>query len=122
MMFNILAAIQPSITVAGKVNIQERTMSKTSCHRTVETLLAAPAPTIEEVIVWVVETGIPKIEAPGSTRAAEVSAENPCSTERFVTLRPNVLIILQPPKAAPNPAANPTDKITQIGTITSAQL
>jgi hypothetical protein len=39
-------------------------------------LLAIPAPTIDEVIVCVVDTGIPKLEAACITRAAAVSLKD----------------------------------------------
>ena len=46
---------------------------------TLEKRRATPAPTMDEVMVWVVDTGIPRKDASCNTPAAEVSAANPCS-------------------------------------------
>ena len=56
----------PGATVAGSVKIQQSTISKATPQRTLENLRAAPAPTIDEVIICVVETGMPKIADTGT--------------------------------------------------------
>ena len=44
---------------AGIVRIQAHTMRPATPHLTADNLRVAPTPTIEPVIVWVVETGVP---------------------------------------------------------------
>ena len=50
----------PISAAAGMVRIQATTTLLATFHRTAATLRAAPTPTIAPVIVWVVETGMPK--------------------------------------------------------------
>lgn len=61
----------------GKVNIQVRTISRTTEKLIAESLLAAPTPMIALVLVWVVETGIPKTDEMRRHTEAEISALNP---------------------------------------------
>jgi hypothetical protein len=44
---------------AGIVRIQAQTMRPATPHLTADNLRVAPTPTIEPVMVWVVETGVP---------------------------------------------------------------
>jgi hypothetical protein len=53
------------------------TMLLATFQRTAETLRAAPTPTTEPVIVWVVETGTPSNVAAKRVSAPPVSAQNP---------------------------------------------
>jgi dihydroxy-acid dehydratase len=53
----------PRIIVIGRVNIQEVKMSRKLCQFTAESRWLIPVPTIAEVMVWVVLTGIPMKEA-----------------------------------------------------------
>ena len=55
----------------GKVSIQAATILRATPQRTAESRLVAPTPIIDEVIQWVVLTGIPKCEATSITVAAE---------------------------------------------------
>ena len=61
----------------GKVNIQAAMMLPATPHRTAENLLVAPTPMIDELMQWVVLTGIPRWEAISITVAAEASAAKP---------------------------------------------
>lgn len=54
---NDKAAISAAI---GIVRIHAQTILPATPHLTAENLFAEPTPTIDPVIVWVVETGIPK--------------------------------------------------------------
>jgi hypothetical protein len=74
-----------------------------------------------EVIVCVVETGIPKTEANCSTPAAEGSVAKPCSVPKGAIFIAKVLIMRHQPKATPTTAVTPTLKITQRGTVGSFQ-
>ena len=67
------AAIKPA---AGMVSIHAQTMRPATPHLTAENRLAEPTPTIAPVIVWVVETGMPKNVAPNSVSEPAVSAQN----------------------------------------------
>ena len=62
----------------GMVTIQATTMSFATFQRTAETRRAAPTPTIAPVIVWVVETGMPRPVARNKVIAPPVSAQKPC--------------------------------------------
>ena len=68
------AAITPA---AGMVSTQAQTMRPATPHLTAEKRFAEPTPTIEPVMVWVVETGMPKNVAPNSVSEPAVSAQNP---------------------------------------------
>ena len=57
-------------------------------HLTAETLFVKPTPIIEPVIVWVVETGIPKCSVRKSVIAPAVSALTPSSGVTLVILVP----------------------------------
>ncbi len=61
----------------GMVKIQAQIIFPATPQRTAESLLVAPTPTIAPVIVWVVLTGIPAMEAPIIEQAAAVSALKP---------------------------------------------
>ena len=62
---------------AGMVTIQAMTMLLATLQRTDDTRRAAPTPTMQPVIVCVVETGMPSQVAPNSVMAPPVSAQNP---------------------------------------------
>ena len=53
------------------------TMLPATPQRTAEARRAAPTPMIAPVMVWVVETGMPKAVAPNSMIAPPVSAQKP---------------------------------------------
>ena len=56
----VTTAIAAMIAEAGIVRIQAHTMRPAMPHRTADRRLVAPTPTMEPVMVWVVETGMPK--------------------------------------------------------------
>ena len=62
---------------AGIVMIQATTMLLATFQRTADTLRAAPTPTMQPVMVWVVETGMPSSVAANSVMAPPVSAQKP---------------------------------------------
>ena len=93
---NSLLKAHPGATVVGSVKIQESTISRATPQRTLENLRATPAPTVDEVIICVVETGMPKTEANCNPQAAEVSAAKPCSGAKGASFMPKVLIIRNP--------------------------
>ena len=61
----------------GIVRTHAQTMRPATPHLTAEKRLAEPTPTIEPVMVCVVETGMPAMVAPKRVRAPEVSAQKP---------------------------------------------
>ena len=64
------------IADAGIVRTQAHTMRRAIPHLTADSLVVAPTPTIAPVIVWVVLTGIPRLEAERMTIAPPVSAQD----------------------------------------------
>ena len=74
-------------------------------QRTAESLLVAPTPIIEPVIVCVVLTGIPICSVINKVKAPEVSAQTPSNGVTLVILVPIVLMIFQPPLRVPRPIA-----------------
>src|SRR5258707_11054859 len=96
---------------------QAITMLDATFQRTADTLRAAPTPTIDPVMVCVVETGIPRKVAPNSVMAPPVSAQNPCIGVSLVILDPIVLTIRQPPNNVPSPIAAWQLITTQNGTL-----
>ena len=61
---------QPSIKHAGNVIIQAATMLPATPQRTAERRLVAPTPIMDELMQWVVLTGMPILEAASITTAA----------------------------------------------------
>src|SRR3954470_24527213 len=88
---------------AGKVRIQAVTMLPATPHRTADSRLVAPTPMIADVIVWVVEIGAPRTYAlKYSTALATVSAAKPSAGPRWITRRPRVRMMRQPPEYVPS--------------------
>src|SRR5688500_6537468 len=85
----------------GNVKIQAITMFPATPQRTADRFLVAPTPMIAEVIVWVVEMGRPSWLLTHSTLAATDSAAKPAGGSRWITRRPSVLMIRQPPAYVP---------------------
>ena len=54
------------IAAAGSVTTQATTMRRAMAQRTADSFLAAPTPTMEPVMVCVVDTGMPSHVAPNS--------------------------------------------------------
>ena len=62
-------------------------------QRTAENRSLEPTPMIADEITWVVETGMPKCDAPMMIVAAVVSAAKPWTGSSFTTCWPIVLMI-----------------------------
>jgi len=69
-----MAATKP---LAGMVKIQAHTMLPATPHRTALARWVEPTPTMAPVMVWVVETGMPKEVAKKRVKAPPVSAQKP---------------------------------------------
>ena len=67
-------------------------------QRTADSRLVAPTSMIADVIVRVVEIGQPSCEVTKSTVLAVVSAAKPSGGPRWITRRPRVRMIRQPPE------------------------
>src|SRR5690606_41833606 len=67
-----------------------------------ETRFVIPTPMILPVIVWVVETGIPKCSEIPKVIAPAVSALTPSNEVTLVILDPIVFTIFHPPLIVPN--------------------
>src|SRR5678816_2843175 len=100
---------------AGMVKIQAQTMRPATPHFTADNLRVAPTPTIDPVIVCVVETGVPVSVTYASVNAAALSAQNPPTGLSFVILVPIVRTIRQPPESVPNAMAACADRTTRVG-------
>lgn len=94
-----------NIAETGIVSTQAHNRLIVTPHRTAETRLTTPTPMIDPVMVWVVETGIPKCSVIPSVMAPAVSAPTPSSALTLVILVPMVLTIFQPPLMVPNAIA-----------------
>src|ERR1041384_1376534 len=89
----------------GNVITHATTMLLATFQRTAETLRAAPTPTIDPVIVCVVDTGMPRYVAPNSVIAPPVSAQKPCIGVRRVIFDPIVFTMRHPPISVPSAIA-----------------
>src|SRR5437879_1958144 len=70
---------------------------------------------IEPVIVWVVDTGMPQIDARITVAAPPVSAQKPENGFNLVIRLPIVRTIRQPPVSVPRPIAAWAERMIQIG-------
>ena len=93
------------------------TMLPATPQRTAENRSLEPTPMIADEITCVVETGMPKCEAPRMIVAAVVSAAKPWTGSSLTTRWPIVLMIRQPPAAVPSEIADAARRMTQSGTI-----
>src|SRR3954453_6597971 len=84
---------------------QAMTILLATFQRTADTLRAAPTPTIEPVMVCVVETGTPSQVAANSVIAPAVSAQKPCIGVSRDILDPIVGPMRQPLNSVPSPMA-----------------
>ncbi len=107
------AAISPAI---GIVRTQAQTIRPATPHLTAENRFAVPTPTIDPVMVCVVETGIPAAVAPNSVIAPAVYAQNPPTGCNFTIFVPIVLTIRHPPESVPSAIAACAESTTQSGT------
>src|ERR1700748_774728 len=101
---------------AGIVSSHAITMSFATFQRTADVRLAAPTPTIAPVMVWVVETGMPRPVARNNVIDPAVSAQTPWRGERRVIRDPIVRTIRQPPNNVPSAMAPLQLITTQKGT------
>ena len=100
----------------GIVRIQAVTMLRATPQRTALRRSLVPTPMIALEMTWVVETGIPKCDAPRMIVAAVVSAAKPWTGSSFTTRWPIVFMIRQPPAAVPRDMAVAAMRITHTGT------
>ena len=78
------------IPTIGNVSTQPYTISRATPHRTADIRRVEPIPRMDDVMTWVVLTGIPVRDANSITDAAAASAEKPWG-DLMVTIRtPNV--------------------------------
>ena len=89
----------------GMVITQAQMMLMVNPQRTAESLFVKPTPMIEPVMVWVVETGMPKYWVKNKVSAPAVSALTPSSGVILVIREPIVLTIRQPPDMVPRAIA-----------------
>src|SRR4029434_6943930 len=92
------------VAAAGMVRIQAQTMRPATPQRTADRRRVAPTPTIAPVMVWVVETGMPRKVARYREQAAAVSAEKPPTGLRAVIRWPRGLKIRPPARRGPGGA------------------
>src|ERR1044072_3504875 len=100
---------------SGIVRIQAQTIRPATPHLTAESLRVAPTPTIDPVIVCVVETGVPVSVTYASVSAAALSAQKPPTGFSFVILVPIVRTMRQPPDNVPNAMAACAERTTAVG-------
>jgi len=74
-------------------------------HLTADKRFVRPTPMIDPVMVWVVETGMPKYWVKNSVNAPAVSALTPSSGVILVMREPIVFTILHPPDMVPKAMA-----------------
>src|SRR5690606_2966757 len=96
------------------VNIHAQSRLIVTPQRTADTLFVTPTPIIEPVMVWVVDTGIPKCSVVYRVMAPAVSATTPSNEFTFVILDPIVLTIFQPPLIVPKPIITKLASGTQL--------
>ena len=108
-----LAATNPD---AGIVKIHAHTMLRATPQRTAAMLCREPTPTIEPVIVCVVDTGIPKKVAANKVTALADSAQNPLMGFNLVIFMPIVFTIRHPPKKVPKAMTKFHKTMTHCGT------
>ena len=101
--------------VIGIVNIHAQTIFPATPQRTAESLFVAPTPTIAPVMVWVVLTGMPAMDAPIIEHAAAASALKPPMGCNLVIFVPIVFTIRQPPNIVPIAITAYQAKIIQVG-------
>src|SRR5581483_140426 len=99
----------------GMVKSHAQTMLPATPQRTALKLRAEPTPTIEPVIVCVVDTGIPRPVATNSVIAPLAEAQKPPTGLSLVMRMPMVLTMRQPPNSVPRPIAAWHTSTTQKG-------
>src|SRR5437899_11183114 len=99
----------------GMVKIHAQMMLPATPQRTAESFCAEPTPMIEPVMVWVVDTGMPRPVARNSIIAPLAEAQKPPTGFSLVIFIPMVLTMRQPPKSVPRPIAAWQASTTQNG-------
>ena len=107
--------MNPTRPHPGKVSTHASAISFTTLQFTAEILFAAPTPMIDVVLVCVVETGMPVVEARKRQIAAAISDAKPWYTSSFVIFCPTSFIILYPPMDVPRPIMAEHMIISQMG-------
>ncbi len=100
----------------GMVTIQAIKIRCVMLQRTAVARRAAPTPTIAPVMVWVVETGMPRLVAANNVMDPAVSAQTPCTGVNRVIRDPIVRTIRHPPSKVPSAIAPLQLITTQNGT------
>src|SRR5687768_10152193 len=102
------------------VRIQAQIIFSTTVHLIELKRLATPTPMIAEEMLWVVDTGMPRLEASRITEAALVSAAKPWMGCNLTSLWPSVLMIRQPPAAVPAAMTSAQVSLIQVSMSLSA--
>ena len=76
----------PMVALMGIVRNHAMTTERATDHRTHPAPFVRPTPMMAELIMWVVETGIPATEAAMMVADPEVSAANPWAGRSLVML------------------------------------
>src|SRR5512143_1727518 len=97
----------------GIVRIQAQTIRPATPQRTAENFRTDPVPTMAPVIVWVVDTGMPRCVARNKDAAPLVSAQKPPVGASLVMRIPIVRTIRHPPLMVPRPIAAWQESTTQ---------
>ena len=97
--------IAARVAETGIVKIHAHNKLTVTPHLTADTLFSKPTPTIDPVMVCVVDTGIPKCSVNPRVTAPAVSAATPSKAFTFVIFEPIVLTIFHPPLMVPKDIA-----------------
>src|SRR5258708_12115522 len=87
----------------GIVKIHAQMMLPATPQRTAESFCVEPTPMIEPVMVWVVDTGMPRLVARNRVIAPLAEAQKPPTGFSLVIRMPIVLPIPHPPTPLPTP-------------------
>ncbi len=98
------------------VRIQAHTTRPATPQRTADSRWIEPTPTIDPVMVWVVDTGMPWAETKNRVAAAADSAATPPDGWSFVIRVPSVWTTRQPPDSVPRAMAEWAARTTHSGT------
>ncbi len=98
------------------MSTQAHTTRLATSQRTADSRRDVPTPTIEPVIVCVVDTGMPAADVANSVSAPALSAHTPPTGWSRVIFDPIVFTMRQPPVSVPSAMAVCALRTTQIGT------
>src|SRR3954469_10535013 len=102
--------------LSGSVSTHAIRMLIATPQRTALMRLLAPAPMIAELMLWVVDTGMPRWLAERMTAVPLVWAAKPCNGEMRMIFEPMVLMMRLPPAMVPRAIALAHAITTQYGT------